>query len=540
MEILKKRKYTIILFLALFVLSAILRGKTARPELIKDILFAGIGTSIIYVLLDLFVAIKLRWLAVVFLAILFTADTTLFYIYQKPMNYGIVASIFETNLDEVMSMAQGLWIVVLLLFVLSVFLLTKSTGEMKQTKRIPILFSVLYLFTTTFVLPPVSEMITFKMSTRMVYEEMTMSPHMYFGALIPAKYPFIIGDFIFFIVYREELRVFEEYANYDKKLPQGVAYDKGLEEPTKFVLIVGESAQRKHMSVYGYDVATTPFLDNLKNNSDELHIFDSVISPASFTRDAIRMTLSFATPINKAPFWENMNVMDLANNAGYETIWIGNQAQFGLQDIYASRVSVSADKRLYNKEAHKKGYRIEDLNLVPVFRENLKKNEKQFIILHLTGSHMYYNNKYDEIDTKALGSKGATNEYDKSIHHTDRVIAQLYDVVKDQGDTFTILYYSDHAEVVNLGHGMSDRYKDQFTIPLVVISDMPDRSNYFELISKYYNESTKRLSSTSLIYFLSEMIGYSVSKEHVEKAKNETELIYQTDGSIKRYSEIRD
>lgn len=536
----KEHKYTIILFTIIFVFSLIFRIKANGFSILKDIFFAFLGTSLIYAIIDLFISLKLRWIGAALLSILITTDVSFFYLYQSPMNYGIIASIFETNMDEVMSMADGLWFVVLILLALFVFLLIRSTKEMKTTKRIPIIWAIVYLFVNIAILPIVLEMITYRGTPRMVYEEIKVSPSMFFGSQIPAKYPFIIGDFLFVYTYIGEMKTFAEYAQREKNLPLGVTYDESFKKPTKIVLIIGESAQREQMSLYGYSLKTTPFMDSLSIHTDQLTRFDSVISPAAFTREAIKNTLSYSTPRDKQSFWDYKNLVDLANDAGYKTVWISNQSRMGLNDSYAGRISESAKEKVFNNELYKRDYRREDLSVINPFKSRLNEGVKEFFVIHLMGSHWSYSDKYDDVDTQALGSKGATIEYDKSIHHTDRVLAQIYEVLDHQSDDFLMLYYSDHAEVVNLGHAISNRYKEQFRIPLVLISDTLTTERYAKHVNRYYNEETKRVNSSNLIYFLGEIMGYFVSESAVEKMRDETEYIFQVDGSIKRYSEIKD
>ena len=50
--------------------------------------------------------------------------------------------------------------------------------------------------------------------------------------------------------------------------------------PRTYVFIVGESANRNHLSLYGYKRNTTPKLEAMR---DELVVFEDVISPDTHT-----------------------------------------------------------------------------------------------------------------------------------------------------------------------------------------------------------------------------------------------------------------
>ncbi|HGJ5882832.1 hypothetical protein [Arsenophonus sp.] len=54
--------------------------------------------------------------------------------------------------------------------------------------------------------------------------------------------------------------------------------------------------------------------------------------------------------------------------------------------------------------------------------------QKRFIIIHLYGNDLPYDN-YDAIDKKAL-PKAA--DYDLTIHHTDRIINDIMNVINEK------------------------------------------------------------------------------------------------------------
>lgn len=535
-----ENKYSILVFLGIFILSLLLRLSSLPEEKIKGVFYALLNTALIYFIVDLILFSKSRLLAVIPFAIFLTLDISFLYHYGSPLNYGVIASICETDMEEVTSMLKQLLVGGIIVFSASFFLLYKTTGEMLRRQRLKPLFSIAGILVLVLIFPIFLLFQAQKKDVSPVFDKPGVSATIQMSAwYISPKYPCVVGDVFYIISYFAECQMFKELSKKDKFLPEGVAYDPQIEVPLKFVLIVGESAHREHMSVYGYDIETTPFLDSLKMNSDKVAIFDSVIAPASITREAIRLTFSYATSKDRMSFWNKKNIIDLANDRGYETYWISNQSRYSFNDIYSGVVESSASNN-NSRNLYKKENKREDLDLIPVVENFFHPDKKQFFVLKLSGSHMSYSDRYDEIDTHALGSKGKTIEYDKSIHHTDRMISELFKILEKQKESFVILYYSDHAEKINIGHSMLNKYKDQYKIPLVLISDSLTGLRYSDYVNKYYSDDTKRLNSSNLIYFLGEIMGYSVADSLVEKAKQNTEYIYQVDGSIKRYSEIKD
>ena len=63
------------------------------------------------------------------------------------------------------------------------------------------------------------------------------------------------------------------------------------EQPQTHIFIIGESATRNHMSIYGYPRNTTPVLDSLR---DELAVFTNVISSHVQTQASLRVALTAA------------------------------------------------------------------------------------------------------------------------------------------------------------------------------------------------------------------------------------------------------
>lgn len=211
--------------------------------------------------------------------------------------------------------------------------------------------------------------------------------------------------------------------------------------------------------------------------------------------------------------------------AGYETVWISNQDRVGESDSYIGFVSAKAKESYYEKDFIK-----EDFKLLSYVNEAYKPGKKQFFIIHLLGSHVPYSERYDKVDEQALpalpGEKFITTEYDRTIHHTDRLMRDLYQIVKQ--DSSSVLYYfSDHAELVeNGGHGVMKFERGLFDIPLVTINNS---SLPIDSIVQRYIPIFSPISSSNSIYILSEMMGYTITDRAVEKTLEENKYIFHVD-----------
>jgi len=254
-------------------------------------------------------------------------------------------------------------------------------------------------------------------------------------------------------------------------------------QPQTHIFIVGESASRNHMGIYGYQRNTTPFLSSIK---DELVVFDNVISSHAQTQASLRAALTAASADQGGQYRDALSVIDVANLAGYETWWISNQ-----QPLRATIASIAhqADHPYYISNdfngVEVNRYDTFMMNRIGEALENPAPHKAIFI--HMMGSHAQYKNRYpDEFiifkDSKVSayteqpdqGVIDVINEYDNSILFTDFFLQQLFSLVKEKqsGALATITYFSDHGEEVyrqaNLkGHSPDNLTANMFEIPFV-------------------------------------------------------------------------
>ncbi len=533
--------FNLILFLVFFSTALIFRFSEWPDRLINNIFFAALNAVLLQSILFIFSKTALRIPIVIFLSLFILFDISLYTIYNAPMNHSVIASIFETNFREISDIMSMIFPWGLFIFMASGLLVYKSSGEIKKMslkKRwVPATVCV-FLFFSIFILPVLLDRQDKNNPFYIpiyTYDE-KIPFFQYYAEIVPVKYPLVIGDIFFAGGYFQEMAKINEYSNKIKILPNGIIYNDTLPAYDKIILIIGESANRDNFSLYGYPLKTTPFFDKMSEDTTAIfNYYDHVISPANFTRDALRMTLTYANPFDFTPFSEQKNLLNLAKDAGYSTYWISNQGRFGMYNSIMNIIAQNADTCIFTSTGKT---HIDDLIVVPEIMNVLKTDEKQFIIVHLQGSHWVYDNKFDETDTKALGLEGEYIDYDKSIHHTDRVIEQIYRLIKPYDENILIYYYSDHGEVINTGHGIINEYKIQYRIPLVVIQNKPFW-NMDEITGKYYDHETGLLNTSNNIYILGETMGYTASDSIIENAKVSGRYVYQTNGKYCLYNDIK-
>lgn len=215
----------------------------------------------------------------------------------------------------------------------------------------------------------------------------------------------------------------------------------------------------------------------------------------------------------------------MANIQKYKTTWISKTRESGAHSSKYSIIAKHSKTFIENLE--------DDLQLPEkLFETDFQRNEKNFIVLHLAGSHKPYELGYNNLDVLALPNG---DKYDLTIHHTDRVIRQIYTILKEKLDDFILIYTPDHGEIVNLGHGLlkkSEKFSNQFEVPLMIYSTY-DHFPCNEI--ENYRNSNKMINTSNIIFLFSKLLGYSVN---IDQSLIENDLILSVDGQTYEYQSL--
>ncbi len=241
----------------------------------------------------------------------------------------------------------------------------------------------------------------------------------------------------------------------------------------KIIFIQGESANKHHLSVYGYERKTTPFFDSIKP-----YTFDA-IAPVNQTRFAIAIELTDATVENFDVFYKTKSIVSLLASCGYTTHWISNQGKTGEFDTNITSIAKEAEHTYFLNDLDYTTAGLDGNILKTLDSIDTKKPVKQAFFIHLLGSHFSYADRYPE-DKAYIQGDDVVTHYDNSIHYTDWIISEIYK--RFPNDHSLYIYLSDHSEVVQKGgHGYSPSFKNEYEIPLVMWSKQKKRlSQLFE------------------------------------------------------------
>ncbi len=243
---------------------------------------------------------------------------------------------------------------------------------------------------------------------------------------------------------KQELNSYKLYAQKaherETKL-SGLPIHLTQKEPGVYLLIIGESTTRNHMSLYGYPYDTTPHLASLAADPGAL-IFRNAYSNHTHTVPALSMALTERNQYNSIRAADAVSLIEIAKTAGYRTYWISNQARWGLYDTPITAIAVAADAQNFIYPASNSSYdgRLAD------FLPNLSEDTRALIVLHLMGCHSGYDDRYPPEYAIKTVTDPEVNDYDSAIHYNDLVLSRLNEASQKYKNFKGWIYFSDHGE----------------------------------------------------------------------------------------------
>ncbi len=267
------------------------------------------------------------------------------------------------------------------------------------------------------------------------------------------------------------------------------------------VVVIGESASRRHMGRWGYRRPTTPWLSSADEDvQNSLFVLENAWSCMVHTEPAVTMALSqfsnyepvLLLPEGKGerprPYTEVMrefSLIEILKGAGVRTHWFSNQQKMGAINNLISAMSRVANEQEFLEDHplvdRENGHQDEDL--LPLLSRTLtraREGENHVIFLHLRGSHWSYKNcapadwPYLPAVRRQKNMKRETADrvdaYDRSISYTDFVLSRIAEALANSKFPVTsMLYFSDHGEDVSgVGHNYDAFRPVMAEIPVVV------------------------------------------------------------------------
>lgn len=274
------------------------------------------------------------------------------------------------------------------------------------------------------------------------------------------------------------------------------------------IVILGESLTPHHMSLFGYDKPTTPFLDTLK---DDPKFFSTIGLSSGVSTDisvAFLLNMGYGDAGGmKAAKGENC-LFKLAKRGDYSTHFLSTQSSEQLRYIapYLCTAFLDDYRSLENISPSTLNHQAAiDREMLPKLDDLLVTNSKKFIMLHQRGSHSPWSLRYtaEAAKFKSEGSDQRISDYDNSVVEFDLFWKEFVTIMSKKKTKNLVIYLSDHGESVGennrFGHGFLQPHA--FEIPVMIMAfnhDLPKRTR----------DLPKYLPQYNLSLFLAQQIGW--------------------------------
>ena len=307
------------------------------------------------------------------------------------------------------------------------------------------------------------------------------------------------------------------------------------------VFIIGESLQRNFMSLYGYYLPTTPNFQALER-SGNLIAFGDVVSPGAKTNDVLKYVLNFGNyeSEKQRPWSANLDIVNLARLANYETFWISNQERYGQWAVASGASAQMTDHSDFTNQipVYKYAYSLDEVMLPSIknFKSGAKRSplahkdessaaeagsaqmKDKFFILHLMGSHPSYEFRYPksfakfsaaDISREPLdeGQKKELAHYLNTVAYNDFILSEIYKIFAS--DNTLIVYFSDHAQSLyqyrgKLIHGGINRFT--LEIPLIFMASDKFKEQNADLWARIAAAKDRPFLNDDLIHAIAEIL----------------------------------
>ena len=227
------------------------------------------------------------------------------------------------------------------------------------------------------------------------------------------------------------------------------------------VLVIGESYNKHHSQLYGYDKPTTPRQQAMAEEGS-LVPFSDIVSSWNLTSFVFKHMLSLYAVGDSGEWCDQPLFPEVFRKAGYHVTFITNQflpqAKEAVYDFsggfFLNHPEVSS--RLFD-ERNTKLYRYDD-GVLKELMANSQKPKANLTILHLMGSHVDYRARYPQKSFRRFTpqmynrpdltdkQKQTLADYDNSLLYNDSIVKAITNCFVDK--EALVIYMPDHGEEI--------------------------------------------------------------------------------------------
>ena len=307
----------------------------------------------------------------------------------------------------------------------------------------------------------------------------------------------------------------------------------------EIVLIIGESFNKRHAQLYGYEKANMPNQVRMEK-AGRLTKFDDVVAPWNLTSFVFKLFMTTYCVGDKGEWCDYPLFCEIFRKAGYNVNFLTNQFQTkAKQEVYDfSGGFFINDEELSSVQFNHRN------NCLHVFDEGLLKDydamadeqrskgidsTKQLHIFHLMGMHVTYRircpnrmkkwgvGEYPDDTDIPPKKRKILADYDNSVWYNDSIVNQIVERFKN--DDAIIIYLPDHGEEV-FGPGarhffgrmhdavINKRLADEeFRIPMWIYTTPLYARNHPDVVAAIKTAAPKKYMTDALSHLLMGLAG---------------------------------
>ena len=243
--------------------------------------------------------------------------------------------------------------------------------------------------------------------------------------------------------------------------------------PGTVIFVIGESASRNYMHYYtpSFPYENTPWMEHMAAEREGFYVYPNTYSCWTQTVPVLERALTEKSQYNDKEFFESASILDVAKKIGYHTYWFSNQGRYGQFDSAITMVAKTADEAEWTDDSYTFTTKFDE-SLLP-YLTRIDPNVNNFIVLHLMGSHIYYNNRYPDEWAKFAAENGesamtSAPSYANSILYTDHILSEIFAYAEKNLNLRAMVYFSDHGENLKISHNPDVFSFDMVRIPFFI------------------------------------------------------------------------
>lgn len=228
------------------------------------------------------------------------------------------------------------------------------------------------------------------------------------------------------------------------------------------VLVIGESYNKHHSQLYGYNKPTTPYQKEMTEQGC-LVPFTDVVAPWNLTSFVFKHVLSLHAVGDSGEWCDAPLFPEVFRKAGYHVTFITNQFQSKAKEaVYDfSGGFFLNDPEMSQRQFDTRNtalYRFDEGVLNAYDELKAQNKEHNLVILHLMGSHMEYRARYPQNTRRFFTPQNANrpeltvkqryilSDYDNSVRYNDSIVSAITQRFIDKDAV--VIYMPDHGEEI--------------------------------------------------------------------------------------------